>query len=97
MKRSDFIKKSPIVLIGLLFIPMLKSIDNKNRRVEYYDNGWKSIDFEQVEKEMYIQMFEFDGSPVVMGWKKDKPMYGATVTKSPYMYKGILTINTRIL
>ena len=97
MKRLEFIRKSPLALIGLLFIPMFKNTENKNRRVEYYEDGWKNIDFENIKKDMYIQMFEPDGAPVVMGWKNKKPIYGALVIKSPYQHKGVLTINIKIL
>jgi len=95
MNRSDFVKKLPLLLTGLLFIP---NITSNTRRVEHYNDGWKGIDFKNVKKDMYIQMFESDNKPVIMGWKNGNPMYGARAISDAYIGKsGVLTFESKIL
>ena len=69
MKRSKFIKTGLMGFVGVLITGKLISAskpDNQFRSVEYYDNGWHPIEFEQIKKGMYIRMFEPDGTPVTL-------------------------------
>lgn len=107
MKRKNFIKTSITGIIGLFTIPFLfhstfvNTKNNKDRRIEYYDNdkkSWTEIKFKDVKKDMYVQMFEPNEQPVIMEYKNEKPMYGALVTKDTYIGKnGILIFEYKLL
>lgn len=86
MKRLAFIQRGLFGFAGLLFAV----VPNVNyRRVEYYDDGWKKVEFKNIKKDMYVRMFELDGEPVIMVWEKGKPMYGALADSDAYTREGI--------
>ena len=67
MKRFNFIKIMPMAIIGLLLAPKIKAKEEQYRKVQYYDNGWKDIEFEDMKDGMRIRMFEPTGEPVDLG------------------------------
>jgi hypothetical protein len=94
MKRSAFIKRGLLGFVGLLFVVVPK---NNYNRVEYYDNGWEKVEFENIKKDMYIRMFEPDDEPVIMVWKNEKPIYGAFADCDAYIREGIPVVMIKTL
>lgn len=89
MQRKDFIKKSSLGLMGLIFAPGML-LGNKpviTRTVQYWHSkkGWVEIPFNDVEEGMLVTMYESDGVQVVMKVDHGDPKYSAVVTKGTYL------------
>ena len=88
MNRLEFIKACTIAITGILIMPFSIFAGEQWRTVERYSkNGWQKINFKDIKKDMVVRMFNPDGSPVVMFYKKSKPIYKARVSKDVYKHK----------
>ena len=86
MNRKQFIKNLGISAFIPVVAPVLaNSKTNNNGHVEYYDNGWHNIKFENIKDGMYVRMFENNGESVIMGEKNGFPIYCATVEGDAFM------------